>query len=143
MMAAMAPAAFPTSSDNFEAYLCLRNSQDFSSVRSGLLRELKSTFVCEGTVEDMKTFGKLGDKTVEEVKSVALKKDVVLSVQSRGGFFSGAFLRIKEQRFVLLLSHFLMFFFGSFAVSFVYELCFFKWYNSCVFPQVEKPMLSP
>ena len=87
MMVAMAPAAFPTSSDNFEAYMCLHNSQDFNSVRSGLLQELKSTFVCEGTVEDMKTFGKLGDKTVEEVKSVALKKDVVLSVQSRGGCF--------------------------------------------------------
>ena len=67
--------------------MCLGNSQDLTAVRSGLLQELRSTFVCEDIVDDMRTFGKLGPKTMDEIKSIALKKDVVLSVQPRGGFF--------------------------------------------------------
>ncbi|KAL8570312.1 hypothetical protein ACOMHN_011333 [Nucella lapillus] len=74
-----------TPSSSFEAQVCVRNQQDFNAIKQGLLRELRSTFVYEDRLTDIRTFKKLGARTMDDIKTAALRIGVVLTVQNTGG----------------------------------------------------------
>ena len=71
--------------NGFVAQVCVQNPQQLQAVKTHMLRELRTTFIHEDKITDMKTFRKLGRSAMEEIKTAALKRDVVLSVVSAGG----------------------------------------------------------
>ena len=70
-----------------QVQLCLKNQQDFPSIKAALLLELKRKFLTEDIVDDMKTFGKLGTKAISDLRSFALATSVVLFTQKKGILF--------------------------------------------------------
>ncbi|KAL8570315.1 hypothetical protein ACOMHN_011336 [Nucella lapillus] len=74
-----------TPSSSFEAQVCVRNQQDSNAINQGLLRELRSTFVYEDRLTDIRTFKKLGARTMDDIKMAASRIGVVLTVQNTEG----------------------------------------------------------